>query len=75
MSLLSIGATASLPVGVMLLATPTGVTTIIPVGAIGRATGDRPARQFTSATVFVTTVASIRTLVVQVAVLQYCVLV
>ena len=55
---------------VLLLATPTGVTTIILVGAFSGA-GDRLAPgEFTSATVFVTTVASVVTVTGLVAALQ-----
>jgi predicted permease len=55
---------------VLLLATPTGVTTIILVGAFsGRGEGLAPG-EFTSATVFVTTVASVVTVTGLVAALE-----
>jgi len=55
---------------VLLLATPTGVTTIILVGAFS-VTGDGLAPgEFTSATVFVTTVVSVVTVTALVAVLE-----
>jgi len=55
---------------VLLLATPTGVTTIILVGAFSTETDGLSAGEFVSATVFLTTVASAVTVTALVAVLQ-----
>jgi len=55
---------------VLLLATPTGVTTLILVGAFSRGTGDRSPGEFVSATVFLTTVVSAVTVTVLVWLLQ-----
>ena len=55
---------------VLLLATPTGVTTIILVGAFSPGTADRSPGELVSATVFLTTVASAVTVTVLVWVLQ-----
>ncbi|MDS0279143.1 AEC family transporter [Halomicroarcula sp. S1AR25-4] len=55
---------------VLLLATPTGVTTLILVGAFSRETDGVAPGEFTSATVLVTTVASVLTVTLLVAALQ-----
>jgi len=55
---------------VLLLATPTGVTTIILVGAFSAAGDGLAPGEFTSATVFVTTVASVLTVTGLVALLE-----
>jgi len=55
---------------VLLLATPTGVTTIILVGAFSGAGADLEPGEFVSATVFVTTVASVLTVTGLVAALE-----
>ncbi|GAA0663095.1 AEC family transporter [Natronoarchaeum mannanilyticum] len=55
---------------VVLLATPTGVTTIILVGAFSQDIEGLSAEEFISATVFLTTVASIATVTALIAVLQ-----
>lgn len=55
---------------VLLLAGPTAVTPIILVGAFGSDTGGITASEFVSATVLVTTVASVATVTALVAVLQ-----
>jgi predicted permease len=58
------------PVVVLLLATPTAVTPIILAGAFSTETGGLTASEFVSATVFLTTLASVATVTVLVAVLQ-----
>lgn len=55
---------------VLLLATPTGVTTIILVGAFSHQTADRSASELVSATVFLTTVVSALTVTLLVWLLQ-----
>jgi len=55
---------------VLLLATPTGVTTIILVGAFSDVGDGLAPGEFTSATVFVTTVASVLTVTALVAALE-----
>jgi len=55
---------------VVLLATPTGVTTIILVGAFSQDVDGLSAEEFISATVFLTTVASVVTVTALIAVLQ-----
>ena len=55
---------------VLLLATPTGVTTIILVGAFSHGTGERSPGELVSATVFLTTVVSAVTVTVLVWLLQ-----
>ena len=68
--LVGVGDTTVARAVVLLLATPTGVTTIILVGAFSGA-GERIAPgEFTSATVFVTTVASVLTVTILVAALE-----
>jgi len=55
---------------VVLLATPTGVTTIILVGAFSHDVDGLSADEFISATVFLTTIASVVTVTALIAVLQ-----
>jgi len=55
---------------VVLLATPTGVTTIILIGAFSQDVDGLSAEEFISATVFLTTIASIVTVTALIAVLQ-----